>query len=322
VVEVTDEALATVYDPYWIATISGRADAPQVRWLRDLLLPRLNAVARQFGADHVATGHFARNVKGVQRYHDAALDQSPAFATCAPEDLARLLLPIGEVSPEMVVRLGVELGALAKPEGEASAATAKEALEADRNARGNWSWGLLLKSPEVQARAALDVFKPGPYRGSDELALGEHEGIPMASIGDPVPGHFGQFVVEILPQTLTIRVGPEAMLEVDRAFLKDVSWVDSEERGYAPRKVSAEAIPFAPKTLSRPRPRVPAVTATVLEYPARLAELRFALPLRTLAPGQTIVFSSDSRILGSGTVVETLREPAMRTELEPLSKAE
>ena len=77
--------------------------------------PALLAAADRLGIQYIATGHHARvetDAEGVSRIcpaADPASDESAALAALPQETLARLILPLGEFSPEELDDLAEEL---------------------------------------------------------------------------------------------------------------------------------------------------------------------------------------------------------------------
>ena len=80
----------------------------------DLRFPALLAAADRLGIQYIATGHHARVELGSDGVHtvcpavDAALDESAALAALPQETLARLILPLGDFSPEDVAEMAAE----------------------------------------------------------------------------------------------------------------------------------------------------------------------------------------------------------------------
>jgi tRNA-specific 2-thiouridylase len=320
-IDVTEETIANVFEPYWVATLGGRADSPSSRWLRDIMLPNLRKVAAQFGADAIATGHFARLMGRVLRYVDPMLDQSLGFATIDEATLKALTLPLGEVSPEMVVRLARELGTIPKVEEDYDGSRGLEALVADFHGRGSWRWEKsLLADPRVQVKAAGDFFKPGPVRSVEEFSMEDHAGIAFHPIGSRAPHKEDQFVIDIQPQSRTVIIGHESHLARGGAYVKELNWTEALKDRARERTVLVRPLPSGNEPenswLSRhPEP----VSTRVWEYPGGLAEVRFESPLSGLAVGQTLVFLERSQVLGSAIIVET-RPPEKPVEKAPGSE--
>ena len=81
----------------------------------DLRFPALLAAADRLGIQYIATGHHARvetDAEGVSRIcpaADPASDESAALAALPQETLARLILPLGDFSPDELSDLAEEL---------------------------------------------------------------------------------------------------------------------------------------------------------------------------------------------------------------------
>ena len=81
----------------------------------DLRFPALLAAADRLGIQYIATGHHARvetDADGVSHLlpaADAASDESAALAALPQQTLARLILPLGDFSPDELSDLAEEL---------------------------------------------------------------------------------------------------------------------------------------------------------------------------------------------------------------------
>ena len=94
----------------------GRTPNPCVRCNEYLKFGKLSRYARAIGADFVATGHYARVavVDGearLMRGRDRSKDQSYVLFGVPPEELGRMLLPIGEMEKKRGAAVGAGVGA-------------------------------------------------------------------------------------------------------------------------------------------------------------------------------------------------------------------
>ena len=110
----SDEFDRHVVDPYVSDHASGRTPNPCVECNRHLKFDRLLSRARQLGFDAVATGHHARVVAAaggrwsLRRGSDPAKDQSYVLYMLGQDQLARVRLPVGELTKEEVRKRAAE----------------------------------------------------------------------------------------------------------------------------------------------------------------------------------------------------------------------
>ena len=97
------------------ATLNAEALAAQGATPVDARLSALLTAADKLGIQYIATGHHARvetDADGVSHLlpaADAASDESAALAALPQETLARLILPLGDFSPDELSDLAEEL---------------------------------------------------------------------------------------------------------------------------------------------------------------------------------------------------------------------
>ncbi|MHB1928697.1 MAG: tRNA 2-thiouridine(34) synthase MnmA [Acidimicrobiales bacterium] len=119
---------AAVVDPYVADHAAGRTPNPCVACNRHLKFDRLVRRAGQLGFDAVATGHHARVIPPARpadpwrlaRGADRAKDQSYVLHMLGQDQLARLLLPVGEIEKEEVRARAAAAGlrTAAKPDSQ------------------------------------------------------------------------------------------------------------------------------------------------------------------------------------------------------------
>jgi tRNA-specific 2-thiouridylase len=99
----TDDFDEHVVAPYVAAHAAGRTPNPCVECNRHLKFDRFLVRARQLGFDAIATGHHARIERRAGRWAlvrgaDVAKDQSYVLSMLEQRQLARILLPVGELT--------------------------------------------------------------------------------------------------------------------------------------------------------------------------------------------------------------------------------
>ena len=286
-----------VVEPFVEAYLAGRTPSPCVWCNRAVKVPALLALARRLGAERVATGHYARVLRdgaGVARLHrgrDSGKDQSYFLYMLRPEQLSRLLLPLGE-STKDEVRDEARWRAL-------PGADKGESQELCFVGRGYADF--------VEQRAAGRV-RPGPIVHADGRVLGHHDGIHRFTVGQRkglgVALGSPAFVIDIDCGRGAVVVGSAARARAAGAMLTDGSWADD--------------VAFPTDAVLKVRSQHGGVAAQL----ERLADgpgggqvrARFAEPIHGVSPGQVAVAYRGDRVLGGGTIsaplgLEAAEEP-------------
>lgn len=323
VIDITEEVLAKVYDPFWMATLTGAPSAPTLDWVSGFLIPKLSTLARDYKADFFSTGHLARKHDekqgGVLRYLDPLLDQSASFSRLhsylSPEILSRLILPLGEVSLDRLARLAQEMGLLKKPNREADEPETPSGLEElllNHEHRRRWLFTpTLLQNPGVHARAPGDFFKPGPIQSHEEPGLPDHPGIPFFKVGDALAEYPGQVVLEVRNPSRTLVIGPALKLLARRAFIQDLVWNVRPKSSVNNLKLQVEA--FGSNPIGE---------GSLMLYPGNLGELSLTAPLPGLYAGRWLTFYDGAWILGAGKVSEVRGDFEAQFQIEKNAEAE
>jgi tRNA-specific 2-thiouridylase len=240
--------------------------------------------AAQFGAEYLATGHYARisRVDGEYRLLkgiDATKDQSYVLYMLGQEELARLLLPLGEYTKEQVRALAREKGL---PVAE------REESQEICFTMGDYR-SFLEGQPNV-------VFEPGPIVDVEGSVLGQHKGLPAYTIGQreglgiaaPEP----LYVVRIETERNTLVVGPRRQVERRELTAKGVGFVSGQP--------PTEPMEITAKIRYRAKP----ARATLTGAGRGEVNLRFVKPQPAMTPGQGVVFYAGERVLGGGIIEE------------------
>ena len=205
-----EDAFGDLIDTFVDAYRNGRTPNPCIECNRRFKFGRLLALAREIGADSVATGHYARVVRrdgrsGIARGSDAGKDQAYVLFSLGEEARARAEFPLADMTKAEVRR---EAAALGLP-----VADKPESMEICFVPSGDYR--------DVVRERAPDAFRKGRIVTVDGEHLGEHDGYAGYTIGQRkrLPGGAGEprFVTRIDPETATVFVGRRDDLLV-RAF--------------------------------------------------------------------------------------------------------
>jgi len=273
--DLREEFRRAVVGPFVRGYARGETPNPCMRCNGSFRFAELLAFARRAGAEHLATGHYARiaDHRGrrlLARGADASKDQSYMLARLDPRLLDRISFPLGAQSKE-------ETRAEAERAGLAAAHRA-ESQEACFLAGDDYR--AFLERHGVEARTGAIVDETG-------RALGEHDGFwrftPGQRKGIGVASGRALYVLDADAVTNTVRVGPRAALERRHVGASGRLYVDVDR---------AEA---------KLRYRSPAVGAAVVASPNGF-ELELDEPAVGVARGQAAVLYEGDAVVGCGTI--------------------
>lgn len=277
-----------VIRPFVDAYASGLTPSPCVGCNSDAKIAELIAVADEFGCDYVATGHYARLVHdgGSGRFaiavaSDASKDQSYMLSCLSQEQLARLVLPLGDMAKAQVREVARDLGMVEMAEK----AESQDICFAPCGYR------------ELLARYGV-VAAPGPIL-LDGLVVGEHTGLVDYTVGQRkgigVAGPVPYYVTGKNARNNELHIGDAEAARVSGALVRDVVW----QAGAAPSE-SFEA-------LVKLRYRSGACPCIIEPAPNDRVLVRLASAQAATAPGQYAVFYKGSTVLGGGVIEEVHR---------------
>lgn len=268
-----------VIDDFADEYLAGRTPIPCVKCNMGPKFTDLFAMARQLGADCLATGHYVRRVEGahgpeLHRAVDPARDQSYFLFATTREQLGFLRFPLGGMPKADVRALAADLGlgVAAKPDSQDICFVPD----------GDYA-GLVRKlRPEAGEGGEIvhvDGRVLGTHRGLVHYTVGQRRGLEIGGLAEPL------YVVRLDPAAKRVVVGPRAALAVAAARIEGVNWLG--EGTDAPMTVKV-------RSLAKP-------------IPAHLVGDRviFVAPEYGVAPGQAAVLYSGDRVLGGGWIAET-----------------
>jgi tRNA-specific 2-thiouridylase len=238
---------------------------------------------RALGAEHVATGHYARKDRAGGRFRllkgkDAAKDQSYFLFGLTQEQLATALFPVGHLEKAAVRRVAREAGL--------PVADKAESQEICFVPDGDYA--------SFVERNAPPADRSGPILDREGNALGHHGGVHRFTVGQRrglgLTSARPLYVLRVEPESRTVVVGDEETLLESRLVARDVSWLSVPE----PREpVRARA---------RIRYRHAEAEAEIRPLGGGRAEVRFDTPQRAVTPGQAVVFYDGEVCLGGGSI--------------------
>ncbi|MCH4092476.1 tRNA 2-thiouridine(34) synthase MnmA [Acetobacter sp.] len=291
VIDAEERFRESVIERFATSYAQGETPVPCVSCNQGVKFTDLLGLAKDIGADAMATGHYVRRVEGssgaeMHRPVDADRDQSWFLFATTRDQLDYLRFPLGEMPDKDAVRQEAErFGLLVadKPDSQDLCFIPK----------GNYSDLVETLRPDTRGEGEI-VDRQGNV-------LGRHEGVTRFTIGQTkrlgdaaqIAGE-RQMVVGIEPGRRRIVVAPRESAMVTVCHLRDMNWLITP-----PTEASGEGVRCMVQLRAREKPR--AATVRPLGDGAEVILDEPALP----APGQACVLYDGSRVLGGGLICRT-----------------
>ncbi len=270
---------------------AGRTPNPDVLCNREVKFGAFLRLAREQGADFIATGHYAQNVREDGVFHlkegvDPSKDQSYFLWTLGQEELAHTLFPVGYLYKNEVRIVAKKLGL-------------PTAAKKD-------SQGICFLGPVDMKEFLAHYMKPsrGKVLNQQGTVIGEHPGALFFTLGERHGFTLSEtrirsephYVVAKNLQANTITVAP-AMVEqkkenVLKIILESTHWV----AGRAP----VTDTNYLARYRYHQQPQ-----QCRLEVTATHTTIIFETPQEAVSSGQSLVLYTSTDCLGGGTIAST-----------------
>ena len=276
VVDIHEELNRYVCEPFLRAYLAGRTPNPCIGCNPEVKFPSLLRRADELGARWIATGHYARCAGQNLYMGNPDNDQSYMLARLRPEQVSRLLLPLGEYQKKHVREMAAEMGLRV-----ANKPDSRENCFIKGQTYAEW----------LEARAATPG--PGVARMGTEI-IGRHEGIHHYTVGQRWPELYHErrlYVSAIRAETNELELCLWEELFKREFAISNVSFVN----GAAPGAEFRAAV-----RVRHTRWETPACTVTLTESGAHVVTDE---PVRAPAPGQAAALYAGERLLGGGYII-------------------
>jgi tRNA-uridine 2-sulfurtransferase len=290
VVNFEQQFEARVVRPFIEQYLSGRTPIACTNCNTDVKFEPLLRMARQIGAEHLATGHYARIRKNVEsgrwellRARDDCKDQSYFLWGLTQEQLARSEFPLGELTKDEVRAAArrVNLPVAEKP----------ESMELCFVPNGNYVQFIEAYSRESGAPLSNTG---GEIVNEQGVVVGRHNGVHNFTIGQRKGLGFAAgkpfYVLSIDRGNNRVVVGDDEALRVTICDVEQVNWIALDN----------PSAPFRAEVKIRHK-HIPA-SATVEPLDNQNARVTFDSPQRAVTSGQGAVFYDGDRALGGGWI--------------------
>ena len=285
IVDLSSEFKQTVLNYFTRSYFEGKTPNPCVVCNPRIKFGRLLEEILASGCDLMATGHYARilhDQKGIchlLKGKDSRKDQSYFLHRLTQQQLARILMPLGEYTKENVYKMAEELG-ISGVHGDESQDVC------------------FLKDQDLKSFMAQyteenngDCF----IITLDGKVIGRHEGIHGFTVGQRkglgIPDATPYYVVALDPVQNSVVVGKKEDLYQPELSIGEVNWIAGQK-------------PDLPHEFSiKIRYRHKGAPAQLMESENGVYSVRFAEPQMAITPGQFAVFYNDDEVIGGGVIL-------------------
>lgn len=268
--------------------LAGRTPIPCIRCNMGPKFTDLLGMARDLGADCLATGHYVRRVIGrdgaeLHRAVDPARDQSYFLYGTTEPQLDFLRFPLGGLPKPEVRRMAEAAGltVAAKPDSQDICFVPD----------GDYASVVRAIRPEAEAPGLIVHAETGAvlgeHRGVINYTVGQRRGLEIGGQPEPL------YVTAIDAAQGRVAVGPRRLLAVRGARLTETNRIGAMPAGPLTVKV---------RSLAKP---VPVTLDTGGFGEGGDATLHFAASEYGVAPGQAAVLYAGERMIGGGWIAET-----------------
>jgi tRNA-specific 2-thiouridylase len=282
---------AEVMEDFADTYLAGATPVPCVRCNQTVKFRDLVAMARDLGADCLATGHYVQRALGAEgpQLHRGASperDQSYFLFATTRAQLEFLRFPLGHMGKDAVRGLAAEFGlkVAAKPDSQDICFVPS----------GRYT--------EIVEKLRPGASAPGEIVHVDGRVMGAHEGVIRYTVGQRrglgVATGEPLFVVGLDAPKKRVLIGPREALAVRTMTLKEVNWIGEGVDDLA--ALDGRQVHVRVRSTRPPVPGVLRVGSGVFRVTLDDAE-------EGVAPGQAAVFYEGPRVLGGGWIASTER---------------
>jgi tRNA-specific 2-thiouridylase len=247
----------------------------------------LFAMARELGADCLATGHYVRREIGaagpeLHRALDPARDQSYFLFATTEAQLEFLRFPLGGLPKSEVRRIAETEGlrVAAKPDSQ------------DICFVPDGEYAKVVRAVRPEGAEAGEIVHAesgavlGTHKGVIHYTVGQRRGLEIGGLPEPL------YVTGIDAAARRVLAGPRRLLAVGAAHLTETNRIGPLPAGPLLAKV---------RSLAKPVP----VTLEGSLGDSGAATIRFLQPEYGVAPGQAAVLYAGERVIGGGWIEAT-----------------
>jgi tRNA-specific 2-thiouridylase len=276
----------SVIDDFADSYIRGETPIPCVRCNQSVKFKDLFQVAKDLGADAMATGHYVQRISEngeikMLRGADFGKDQSYFLFATTKDQLNFLRFPLGDKTKEETRKLAKDFGMKIadKPDSQD-----------------------ICFVPEGDYKSVINKIRPQAFKSGDIVdvdgnILGKHDGIINYTIGQRrglgISSANPLYVVKIDAKNNRVIVGDDSHLFEEKFSIKELNWLGNEDIFNQEIEVSVKL-----RSVQDPKP------ATIKADKNHSAIITMKSPTRAITKGQACVVYNGNIMLGGGWIEE------------------
>ncbi len=302
VINAVDAFETKVIDYFVGEYLQARTPNPCVICNNTIKFDYLMERALELGADYVATGHYAKvhfnEETGrycIMKAVDDQKDQSYYLFGLTQEQLARTLMPLGDLRKIQVRKLAEQFGLLRvskKPDSQEICFVGSEGY-----------------AKFIEKKVGSSVFVEGAFEMPNGEVVGKHEGVHLFTVGQRkgLPGdlqrtiskmgyHGDLYVKKLDPNSGTVFLDVDAALYKRSFVAQKFNWMSGADFS-KDREVDV-----------RIRSRHEPAPAMARIYAGGQVVVEFKEPQRAISPGQAVVLYDKDMVIGGGWIEKVLED--------------
>jgi len=275
-----------VINNFYQEYLNGRTPNPCVRCNQFIKFGILLQKAVNLGAQFLATGHYARVVRSprgvlLKKAKDLKKDQSYFLYRLTPEQLKRVIFPLGNFTKLQVRQRALDLGLQ----------VAKKQDSQEICFMPDGKYGDFIKS------ASAGAVKSGDFVDQKGKKLGQHQGIIFYTVGQRhgvgLSAGYPLYVTQINARNNQIQLGPRPEAYKSEFIIQGAHFL----AGPPKKKIEIKV-----------RIRYNHQEACAVVYPGKSKrKVIFKRPQFAITPGQSAVFYDQDTVLGGGIIQKVIK---------------
>ena len=281
--EFKQEVVAYFIDEY----AAGRTPNPCNMCNRKIKWNCLLEVAKDLGAEYIATGHYARIDKldngryAICNSVTATKDQTYALCNLTQEQLSKTIMPVGAYEKSKIREIAENIGL--------PVASKSDSQDICFIPDGDYA-SFIRETGKLNIESGYFVDKTGKvlgqHKGITDYTIGQRKGLNLP-MGHPV------FVIDIQTENNQVVIGESEDLFTTRVIAKDFNYMAVEKM--EPGEEFIGKIRYAHK----------GTKCRVVKTWEDKVEIEFEEPVRAITPGQNLVLYMGEYVAGGGVIVRS-----------------